>query len=88
MNDTRCIDPVAKQTGYPWYNNTNNCPCGPGVGRVYTTCPLGINKQTIYNNISNASINIPFGNMYNNRQITPPLYDPRPSIRIGYEWRN
>ena len=96
-NIYRCPDPVATKTNEPWYPTTNICPCDPNLsnqtGRGFTTCPYGIETDNTTNNgvkqnIKGITLNNTLGNLYNDQQYIPPQYDPRPSSRIGIQWRS
>jgi hypothetical protein len=95
----RCPDPVAVDTGSPWYNYSNVCPCDPKLsnnsGRGFTACDFGIKDQEVNvpiyagqlaSQIPNKSQVV--GNMFNDNQFVPPQLQPRQLVRIGQQWRN
>lgn len=93
----RCPNPTATKTSEPWYPTTNFCPCDPKLsnvsGRGFTSCPFGIVEEpvqfnsVVYSHNSFPKNNKIIGNLYSQKQTTPPQLDPRPFSRIGQTWR-
>jgi hypothetical protein len=102
--DYRCIDPVAKNVGAPWYRIDDVCPCDPKLsfptGRGFTSCPMGVQfDNKIINETMKSSEPIKMSDSFGagsmfpqvNKQIssvTPPQLQPRPLSRIGQTWRS
>jgi len=97
----RCPDPVAVETHQPWYTMDNVCPCNPQdsnvTGRGFTPCPFGIQTDSYHTRAvlnltqednKNNSRYVAEGNMYQDKQYTPPKLMPRPLSRIGQQWRS
>jgi hypothetical protein len=102
--DYRCIDPVATNTGSPWFPIDNTCPCDPKLsnptGRGFTACSFGIQTQdSMANSVSNlynpnnqlSETKLPgafFPDISSFPIMSVPQFQPRPLAQIGYTWRS
>jgi hypothetical protein len=94
----RCPNPTAVNTGEPWYNQSNICPCDPNLsnssGRGFTSCPMGIQEKSKPENLpmSQLTAQMPkpgqaVGSLYSNKTVPPQMW-PRQLVRVGQSWRS